>query len=424
MCEQTAARRPRTSNLCSTSAVPDPFARSNRTLPPSDHELDALATAALERSGAAGIAIALEAEGTIVCRARAGEIAPAVGARAESGIAGHALRSRQIQRCLDTESDPRVNRQVCRELGVRSMVVVPVRQGDRIIGLVSAFYRQPTGFTEGAVGVLETIADALGEETEPIAPAATVGDEQPRAPVFLPEPPAESLLRRAVPALMVAAAVVVVAVGLLLYRANTEGYRAAAKEPEPQPLVTVSPTPAGAAPADPVRAAAEAGDAAAQYELALAYIHGDTEPRDYGEAAKWLTRAAEAGNSSAQITLADAYRMGRGVNADPVQACAWLIIAEANHNDDAKAPLRELTARMSAQQIAGTRYELGRMYAAGRGVRADRVSAYMWFVLADEAGSPEAPQAMAILRSLMTPEQVQDANQRASDWLARHRGKG
>ncbi len=369
---------------------------------PSDHQLEALAAAAKERSRADGATIALETDGTVTCRARVGDIAPAVGARADTGLAGHALRSRQIQRCADTERDPRVNAVVARELGVRSMVVVPIREGERLLGIVSAFYRRPNGFDEEAVRALETIAAALSDDAGPEhaelpgSEAVTIYGET--API-VEEAPTDSWFKRAVPALVVAAAVVIAGVGLLLYRVQSDGYRAAAKEP-----AATSPSPI--APVEEARP-----------EQPTSTPEPPSPQVSPSPAATGNEAAAESGDPAAQVAVSKSYENA----GDVVQACAWLIVAEANGNRDADAPLRQLTARMTPQQIAATRYELGRMYAAGRGVKADRETAYMWFVLAREGGNVESEQAMNILRTLMTPEQVEAANQRASDWLARHR---
>src|SRR5579863_3233512 len=73
-------------------------------------------------------AIALTRDGQIVCRATTGENAPDLGVplNTRSGLSAACVESRQWQRCDDAESDPRVDKEICRRLGVRSMLVFPV----------------------------------------------------------------------------------------------------------------------------------------------------------------------------------------------------------------------------------------------------------------------------------------------------------
>ena len=68
-----------------------------------DHRLDPmLATitdAARQLTGASGAALAMWKDGAMICRARSGDTAPALGARlnAETGISGECLRTGKIQ---------------------------------------------------------------------------------------------------------------------------------------------------------------------------------------------------------------------------------------------------------------------------------------------------------------------------------------
>lgn len=57
-------------------------------------------------------------------------------------------------------------------------------------------------------------------------------------------------------------------------------------------------------------------DAAAQYNLGLAYHKGLGVPQDYEEAVKWYRLAAEQGNADAQLSLGFMYDEGLGVPWD------------------------------------------------------------------------------------------------------------
>src|SRR5512146_78131 len=124
-------------------------------------DLGDLAQAALRATGADGIAIALQQNGAIVCRARAGTTAPSLGATVDttsSSLSGQCLRTGTMLVCNDTETDSRVNAEVCRQLDLRSIVAVPLRHGTRNIGLLAAFALRPNAFPDSALEVIEHLA--------------------------------------------------------------------------------------------------------------------------------------------------------------------------------------------------------------------------------------------------------------------------
>ena len=61
------------------------------------------------------------------------------------------------------------------------------------------------------------------------------------------------------------------------------------------------------------------------------------------------------------------------------------------------------------------------MYAHGEGTRMDSVSAYAWLDLAESAGHPRARIEKAQLAKRMSVQQLAEASEHASSWLARHR---
>jgi len=69
------------------------------------------------------------------CRASSGVNAPELGAllSSEFGLSGESVRTRRALRCDDAERDPRVNREGCRQLGIASVVVMPVFPDGRIL---------------------------------------------------------------------------------------------------------------------------------------------------------------------------------------------------------------------------------------------------------------------------------------------------
>ena len=140
-----------------------------------EHRLDpmlaAIADAALQLTGASGVALAMWKEGAMVCRARSGVTAPALGARlnADTGISGECLRTGKSQHCSDTENNPLVDVEVCRALCLRSIAVLPVQGWRGVNGILEAFSTVPAAFTEHHLEVLEQLA-ALAERARASQP--------------------------------------------------------------------------------------------------------------------------------------------------------------------------------------------------------------------------------------------------------------
>jgi hypothetical protein len=108
-------------------------------------------------------AIALAHRGVVMCRASIGEKAPALGTRLDvnSGLSGECFRAGKTLRCDDAESDPRVDLESCRRLGVRSILAAPVRYERDTVGLLMVLATEPFNFDEGDVAVVESLAHTV-----------------------------------------------------------------------------------------------------------------------------------------------------------------------------------------------------------------------------------------------------------------------
>ena len=153
--------------------------------------LNAVADTARILTSADGVALALRRDGTITCRARSGQIAPEIGTplNAESGISGECLRTATILVCDDADHDERVDPEVCRSLGIRSIVVVPLRGRTGISGILEAFASRPTAFQGDQINTLRALAEIAEEahareqgfraassfSVSSVVPAATAG---------------------------------------------------------------------------------------------------------------------------------------------------------------------------------------------------------------------------------------------------------
>ncbi len=69
--------------------------------------------------------------------------------------------------------------------------------------------------------------------------------------------------------------------------------------------------------------AAKQGDMAAQFELANKCYNGIDTPINYDEAAEWYRRAAEQGHAEAQYLIGRMYYLGQGVKANDYEGRKW-----------------------------------------------------------------------------------------------------
>jgi TonB family protein len=164
----------------------------------SSDELAVIAQRAQAFTNASGTAIALS-EGSsdeIVCRARSGASAPDVGTalRVEGSFTGLCIQSGKELRCDDAETDTRVDTAAIRALGIRSMVVTPIKEENRVVGVLAVFAPTAHAFTITHVAVLKTMADQIAvllqkerkarEEGVQPEPAAA----RPSMPMTMPKP--------------------------------------------------------------------------------------------------------------------------------------------------------------------------------------------------------------------------------------------
>src|SRR3984885_12745269 len=111
-------------------------------------------------TGATAAAIALARGDEIVCRATTGSNAPDLGMKlnVHSGLSGACVQSKKWQRCDDTETDSRVDAEVCRSLGVRSILVFPVVRDDELLGVFEIFSPRPNAFSDREIQTLEALS--------------------------------------------------------------------------------------------------------------------------------------------------------------------------------------------------------------------------------------------------------------------------
>jgi TonB family protein len=139
-------------------------------------------------TGATAAAIALARGDEIVCRATTGANAPDLGVKldVDAGLSGACVQSKQWQRCDDTETDSRVDAEVCRDLGVRSILVFPVVRGEKLLGVFEIFSPRPNAFSDREIQTLQALSRNIINNVDRAADVLA-----PPIPVF-PSPSAEA----------------------------------------------------------------------------------------------------------------------------------------------------------------------------------------------------------------------------------------
>ena len=136
-------------------------------------------------TGATGAAIGLLRGSGMVCCATTGPHAPEIGAPldAATGLSGCCIQTGQLQQCSDTETDARVNREACRYLGVRSIVVLPLVDSGQLVGIFEVLSSQPAAFSERHLDDLKTLANQILESNvSQVKADATAPEEDVAAP--------------------------------------------------------------------------------------------------------------------------------------------------------------------------------------------------------------------------------------------------
>ncbi|OQX16593.1 MAG: hypothetical protein BWK73_03210 [Thiothrix lacustris] len=103
-----------------------------------------------------------------------------------------------------------------------------------------------------------------------------------------------------------------------------------------------------------LQAAAESGDAKAQYKLAMLYRNEENPQADIKQSLTWQQRAAEAGHMEAQYGLGLLYANGQYVPADNKQARHWFDQAASQGHVSARLALLSLDNGAPAQAIAAS----------------------------------------------------------------------
>jgi TonB family protein len=159
-----------------------------------DLVLNELVVRAADATHATAAALALLRGERMVCRAATGLHAPDLGVPLDTrdGLSGACVRTRMAQLSADTESDAYVDPSISRRLGIRSMLVVPVFDYEKVgpdqkpplTGVLEVFSPLPNTFTQHAQILLADFADECARICRV---AANFKTRPPASPISLEE---------------------------------------------------------------------------------------------------------------------------------------------------------------------------------------------------------------------------------------------
>jgi GAF domain-containing protein len=156
----TAPPRHRKSRGYPVATVPQILNAGDIDLEPG---ISIIAEKAQTLTGATGAAIALRRGSEIVCRARTGRTAPDIGVRlqTDTGLSAECVRTGEVLLCNDADSSPRVDSASCRRMGVRSILVAPLRHFRRTLGVFEVLSSTPHAFDTNDVATMQFLSGMM-----------------------------------------------------------------------------------------------------------------------------------------------------------------------------------------------------------------------------------------------------------------------
>jgi diguanylate cyclase (GGDEF)-like protein len=126
--------------------------------------MTAAADGALNLTGAEAACIHILDGDDLVITAAAGAATEFLGLRSSPGdsLAGECFRTRELTVCTDSEDDPRVNREGCRLVGARSLVMAPFFDASDVRGVLVIWSATPQDFRGYESQLLALLANIVG----------------------------------------------------------------------------------------------------------------------------------------------------------------------------------------------------------------------------------------------------------------------
>ena len=340
--------------------------------------LQLIAERALTLTWATGSAIALRSQITsseLICEARSGNDSPELGARldSDSGFSAECVRTGRTLICDDAEVDPRVDRESCRALGIRSIIACPIIvDKNQSIGILEVFSPEVAAFWDNDARTLERLARIIGnaiirtkqpvgkfpvinqfEETQETNVQPAIGESrEAHAPTLWPSP-------RARLAILFACGIVAVIFAVWLTAPWISDAITRFTSPATSQAAEVKGSTVdyvGMSVADLERIALQ-NDSAAQYFLGMRYASGDGTAKNYHEALAWFLKAADNGNPRAAVKVASCFWAGRGTEQDFSRAYFWGLLAQAAGDETGRVIVMNSAPHLSDHQRSAEQQE-------------------------------------------------------------------
>jgi TPR repeat protein len=181
-------------------------------------------------------------------------------------------------------------------------------------------------------------------------------------------------------------------------------------------------------------ARAQAGDLAAQFELAAHYAEDSSTKGNLALAVQWYERAADQGHAVAEYRLASLYEKGRGVAKDIERAKELYQRAAEKGNIRAMHNLGVLAAegsdgkpnytsaalwfsKAAGYGIKDSQYNFAVLLARGLGVPRDFVRSYTWFAIVAATGEADAARKRDEVAARLTSSELAAANAAAAAFV-------
>jgi len=125
--------------------------------------LDLVVRRAAALVGADGAAVEMAEGDEMVYRAAAGMAHDSLGLRLKRShsLSGVCVTQGQALLCADAQADPRADQAACRQLGLRSLVLVPLRHHGVTVGVLKAMSRRPRHFNDKHLMLLGMVSDLV-----------------------------------------------------------------------------------------------------------------------------------------------------------------------------------------------------------------------------------------------------------------------
>jgi hypothetical protein len=432
----------------SSSSPPLPANKSTMKYAYRNYDLNLSEILALPRI--TGIAVVASRGNEMECIRSFGD-APPIGSRGYAGVGltGICVSTGKVELCNDVETDSRADLQACAELGVRSVLVVPIRHNSKVAGVLEALSSKPNAFDWQTIRQIRRVARAFDpvtleswvhseEQQDGSAQAAVTtsaredcgqkcGEAQPDyqdpqrtftalqpskelpsqqcydSPAFgTREDPEPGLLTleygsrgkdRPRSFVLLGIAFIVLFVGFFAFRTHLTS-------------LNLLPDFAPQLPRTRARLSAATSrnglqsDPSLGSNLPVKKSAPSSRPAmplsSAGTVAKFKT-PKQNDDANASWRLALAYLKGFGVRQDERQAAKWLKKSANLGDPRAQAVLSDL-------------------YFRGAGLQRDYVRAYTWArIAADQLGGQD--ERLAFLRQRMTRSELEDANRRVQTWF-------